>query len=246
MSNSDGHVRSVPSCITTNFARNETLMISRAQSRSGESSPGMRVSPVASRGDQLKAVTHERWVAAKTVQHCFGGCTRKRGSNATQSGLGNGSYNRARTVVSGTEANLDTVEQASISISPRDESSNQQSQKDQRLWSALKTSLLSEGLAPVDRPFAGLHTTDSEIRQATVPGYMEDSGNRASEDTTTMTMSFFSDQPGMKGTRNMEQLDLERSVMDRSMRPHRTASARLLETDPSPSSANRVNGYVKK
>lgn len=242
MSNGDGHVLAVQSCVTIDSARNETLMISHAQSRSGESSPGIRVSPVASRGEQLKAATHERWVDAKRVQHYFRGCTRKRGSNAAPSGLGKGSYNRTR-IVSEAEANsLDTANPTTTT--PLDESSIQQSEKDQRMWSALKTSLLSEGLAPLDRLFTGFHNTDSEIKQEIVPGCMEDGGDRSSGDTTTMT--FFDDQPGIEGTRNMEQLDLERSAMDRSMRPHRTASARLLATEPDPSSANRVNTYIRE
>lgn len=93
--------------------------------------------------------------------------------------------------------------------SPCQETSSQQSEKDQRMWSALKTSLLSEG-----------GDTDSSI-VGFLMGKTDDGGTPdGGSDSNTF----------LKGTRDMEQLDLERSAMDRTMRPHRVASARLLET----------------
>lgn len=244
MSSNDGHVFSDSSCIKTNTSRDETLMISRADSRGSGSSPGARVSPVATRGEQRKAAPRERWLAAKTVQHYFGGCSRDSGSSATPSGSGSSVYNKTR-IRSGKETTHvgRDVEIAGEPIdSTPDDSSVQQSEKDLRMWSALKTSLLSEGLAPVDRPFDGVHATDDQTRQEA--GYMQDARDGASGCTTNIPP--FDDQPGTKGTRNMEQLDLERSAMDRSMRPHRSASARLLETEPSRPSPSRVDRTFKE
>lgn len=201
------------------------------------------MSPVATRGEQRKAAPRERWLAAKTVQHYFGGRSRDSSSSATPTGSGIGIYNKTR-IRGGketTHAGRD-VEVAGETIdSTPDDSSVQQSEKDLRMWSALKTSLLSEGLTPVDRPLDGVHAADDEKRQEA--GYMEDASEGASGCTTKIPP--FSDQAGIRGTRNMEQLDLERSAMDRSMRPHRSASARLLETEPSRSSPPRVDRTSK-
>lgn len=93
--------------------------------------------------------------------------------------------------------------------SPCQETSSQQSEKDQRMWFALKTSLLAEE-----------GSTDSSIVGSRIGKTDDGSTPDCGSDNNTF----------LKGARDMEQLDLERSAMDRTMRPHRVASARLLET----------------
>lgn len=87
--------------------------------------------------------------------------------------------------------------------SPCQDTCSQQSEKDQRMWSALKTSLLSG--SPRDKEGSRFEYQNGRIDEE---GSNLDGGTE---------------------TRDLEQLDLERSAMDRSMRPHRVASARLLE-----------------
>ncbi|CAM9330120.1 unnamed protein product [Ectocarpus sp. 6 AP-2014] len=85
---------------------------------------------------------------------------------------------------------------------PSQDTCSQQSEKDQRMWSALKNSLLSG--SPRD-----MEGSRFEFQN----GRIDDGGNL----------------DGGTDPRDLEQLDLERSAMDRTMRPHRVASARLLE-----------------
>lgn len=108
--------------------------------------------------------------------------------------------------------------------SPCRETSSQQSEKDQRMWSALKTSLLTGSEGDTDPQFFGFGIGRTEGRASPNGGsdHLADSGNTAVGEERNYAV--------LKGTRDMEQLDLERSAMDRTMRPHRVASARLLET----------------
>ncbi|CAM9282626.1 unnamed protein product [Ectocarpus fasciculatus] len=97
--------------------------------------------------------------------------------------------------------------------SPSQDTCSQQSEKDQRMWSALKNSLLSG--SPRD-----MEGSSFEFQN----GRIDDGGN----------------PDGGTETRDLEQLDLERSAMDRTMRPHRVASARLLEKTQNPSVQAKV------
>lgn len=108
--------------------------------------------------------------------------------------------------------------------SPCRETSSQQSEKDQRMWSALKTSLLTGSEGDTDPPLFGFGIGRTEDRASPNGGSdgNEDSGNTLVGEERSYAV--------LKGTRDMEQLDLERSAMDRTMRPHHVASARLLET----------------
>lgn len=108
--------------------------------------------------------------------------------------------------------------------SPCQETSSQQSEKDQRMWSALKTSLLSEE-----------GDTDSSI----VGFRIGKTGDGGTYDGCSDKNTF------LKGTRDMEQLDLERSAMDRTMRPHRVASARLLETTQGSHKQTKVGYFYR-
>lgn len=123
----------------------------------------------------------------------------------------------------GGQGSSDKVEEAQGNTSPCQETSSQQSEKDQRMWSALKTSLLSGSEGDTDSTFLGLDRTDD--------GVTPDSGSFNNPDTEFAIRGVERNYAFLKGTRDMEQLDLERSAMDRTMRPHRVASARLLETN---------------
>lgn len=221
-------------------------MILRAEPRSGLSTSDERASRIANKGQQTKGGSFEKNIGTKTTQRSSGGSGRKQGSSLTPTGIRDDAYGGAaedgRNEKSDEEIGADRAENATIS--PRDESSVGRSEKDQRMWSALKTSLLSEGLAPGDKPFTGLCSTDFEMTPGGASGYVSDTRERTRGDSATI--NFFSHQPAMKGTRDMEQLDLERSAMDRTMRPNRAASTRLLETDSSPSSPNRVRDKVQR
>lgn len=107
--------------------------------------------------------------------------------------------------------------------SPCQETSSQQSEKDQRMWSALKTSLLTGSEGNTDTPFFGFGIGSTADR-ASPKGGSDDNAESSNTIAGERSYAF------LKGTRDMEQLDLERSAMDRTMRPHRVASARLLET----------------
>ena len=118
--------------------------------------------------------------------------------------------------------------------SPYGETSSQQSEKDQRMWSALKTSLLTGSEEDKEPPFFGFGIGRTEGRASPNGGsdHDTDSGNTVVGEERNYAV--------LKGTRDMEQLDLERSAMDRTMRPHRVASARLLETTQASSVQTKV------
>lgn len=120
--------------------------------------------------------------------------------------------------------------------SPCQETSSQQSEKDQRMWSALKTSLLTGSEGDTDPPFFGCRIGKTDGRAAPNGGSDDnaDSGNTIVDEESNYAV--------LKGTRDMEQLDLERSAMDRTMRPHRVASARLLETTHASPVHTKVGG----
>lgn len=115
-----------------------------------------------------------------------------------------GGENEANETRGGREAMQGAAQGA---ISPHDESSVQQSEKDQRMWSALKTSLLSGGSVLTDQSVVGLCSgrTDYEPTPGDLPAYVGDRDEEAGGDATRIT--FFSDRPGMKGNRDMEQLE---------------------------------------
>ncbi len=123
----------------------------------------------------------------------------------------------------GGQGSSDKAEEEQGNTSPCQETSSQQSEKDQRMWSALKTSLLSGSEADTDSTFLGLDRTDE--------GVSPDGGSVDNPDPDFAIRGEERHYAFLKGTRDMEQLDLERSAMDRTMRPHRVASARLLETN---------------
>lgn len=102
---------------------------------------------------------------------------------------------------------------------------SQQSEKDQRMWSALKTSLLTESEGDTDPPFFGFGIGRADGRAS------PNGGSDDNADARNTAVGEERNYAVLKGTRDMKQLDLERSAMDRTMRPHRVASARLLETD---------------
>lgn len=116
----------------------------------------------------------------------------------------------------------DKVEETQSNISSCQETSSQQSEKDQRMWSALKTSLLSGSEGDTDSTFLGLDKCDKRVISSGISDDNADTDFAIGGEEISYAF--------LKGTRDMEQLDLERSAMDRTMRPHRVASARLLET----------------
>jgi len=123
----------------------------------------------------------------------------------------------------GGQGSSDKVEEAQGNTSPCQETSSQQSEKDQRMWSALRTSLLSGSEGDTDSAFLGLGRTDE--------GANPDGGSVDYAEPVFALGGEGRNYAFLKGTRDLEQLDLERSAMDRTMRPHRVASARLLETN---------------
>ncbi|CAM9112628.1 unnamed protein product [Scytosiphon promiscuus] len=88
---------------------------------------------------------------------------------------------------------------------------NHQNDKDQRMWSALRTSLLSISGEDTDPTIVGLRIGSIE------DGRSSDGGSACNRSSRIVVR------------RDMEQLHLERSAMDRTIRPHRIASARALE-----------------
>ncbi|CAN0129337.1 unnamed protein product [Ascophyllum nodosum] len=108
-------------------------------------------------------------------------------------------------------------------------SSRQQNERDQRMWSALKTSIFSGGEVNVDTSCDGLDLSMAKTGIG-VSTLQHNDYLKAEVAKEPRTCAHF------KGARNMEQLDLERSLMDRTVRPHRVVTARALKTnDESPS-----------
>lgn len=123
--------------------------------------------------------------------------------------------------------------------SPCRDTSSQQSEKDQRMWSALKTSLLTGCEGDTDPPFFGFGIGRTEGRAS------PHGGSDGNADAGNTVVGEERNNAFLKGTRDMEQLDLERSAMDRTMRPHRVASARLLETTQASPVQTKVGGVSK-
>lgn len=197
-----------------------------------ESSPEVRTSAVSTLVER---------VAANTTYKFSGSSTRNNGNENTRPVDNTRDYSRP---VPGSDGEMyvfvadDKVGNNQGHRSPGQENSSQQSEKDQRMWSALKTSLLTRSEGDTDRcyngPNSGKIETDDTPRGSGV--YIEgESGEVGGE-----TRNFYF----LKGARDMEQLDLERSAMDRTMRPHRVASARLLETNQECLSPSKVSVWV--
>lgn len=171
---------------------------SQGKSSQGQGLQGGRGSSVSTFAEELKVAPQARDSSGSSVW-----------KSVTHQGCGTHGYGgRGSSDGAGGWAEF-AEEREQSNHSPCQETSSQQSEKDQRMWSALKTSLLSEE-----------GDTDSSIVGFRI-GRTDDEGTPdGGSDSNTF----------LKETRDMEQLDLERSAMDRTMRPHRVASARLLET----------------
>ncbi|CAM9155374.1 unnamed protein product, partial [Choristocarpus tenellus] len=118
------------------------------------------------------------------------------------------------------------------------ELAHQQQEKDQRLWSALRTTLLSSMKTDEfgnSGKVKGMELTSEDI-----------SFSRAGlEPSLTPSVGIDGKEVGRDMSRNMQQLDFERSAMDRNMRLHRIASARI-ETKVEPSSSFTVENKFKQ
>lgn len=245
-----GSMRSVPSRATTGVSAEESLMISPSRNfgvHSSTASSGVRVSPVATLSGQFKAASRARRVAAKTAHHYSRYVVAKRGFDS-ETNLGT-SANCCIRPESTSEQDLriesgEEGEPGQDTRLPCHEISSlasQQSEKDQRMWSALKTTLLSghENEVQEDPYYVGLRTGRPNHARVQSGGthYNREAGIGVSGDGRSYAF--------LKGTRDMEQLDLERSAMDRTMRPHRVASARLLETNQGSPSPSKVSTLVE-
>lgn len=115
-----------------------------------------------------------------------------------------------------------------VGRSPSQSSSLQRSRRDERMWSALKSTLLSEAAGPSNESRQSIgsspETTGDKGLHRCVPDSAAGPAEQASADVARMAI--LSDRLGIDATRDMEQLHRERSVMDRTMRLHRSASAR--------------------
>lgn len=111
-----------------------------------------------------------------------------------------------------------------------DEASTPQSERDQRMWSALKTSIMSEGEVNTDTQRHGqeFSIARTEISGASTLKQNDCIGVKTLEGAV------------VKGARDMENIDVERGDTDGTLRPHRVASARLLESSKEFSRSNKV------
>lgn len=197
----------------------------------GKESPVGRASPATTLANQFKA----QKVAAQTAYACSGSSDWRNVYGNTQqdvgangfSGQGFGGEEEMGLSLGGDEAKGEQRAHP-----PCHETLSQQSEKD--LWSALKTSLLSGSKPHVDPPHDNLRIRRTEERSTpNADGCYVDNGcirgNGEARGYGFLTEA-----------RDMEQLDQERSAMDRTMRPHRIASARLLETNRNPPSPINV------
>lgn len=233
------NARSVPLRAKAAAACKETLLISHSRyfdSNSGEGLPEERALPISSLANQFKAAPRARRVATKTVHHYAEAPAWKKGCGGTMQGVRSNDYDTP-----GSEGQQDVA----VSIekyegrlqgrcSPCQETASQQSEKDQRMWSALKTSLLAGSERLTDQLLVGLRSGSTNNRDTPVCGSNHIGDMGVGVGTKARSYVCF------KGTRDMEQLDLERSAMDRTMRPHRVASARLLETNQDSLSPSKV------
>lgn len=211
----------------------------------GESLSGVRRSPLATERQQLEVrpTLRRRRVDPKVDRQCRSGCsTWEEKGYTTKQFLRAKCYRRSERRgdswfdVAAESDNDDQDPNAHVSHRGI---SVDQSEKDQRTWSALKTSLLHGSEMQVAPRVVGVSVED-EGRGSTLvdPGH-----NFGREDART---SFGAQSFAFAGgTRCMEQLDFERSAMDRTARPNRVASARLLDntTQESPT-RNNVSPYV--
>lgn len=224
-----------------NVSCEESLMISRSryfESRWSEGSPALRASPVSTVVDQVKATPRARRVPSKeTAKHHPGSLAWRRGhgGNVQDSEPGSGSKPESGDDDDMGDGAGRECRREQRPHSPCQETSSQQSEKDQRMWSALKTSLLSGNDIRTD-PYVGIGTGRAEYRE------IADGRDYIGIGTDAETRSY----AFLRGTRDMEQLDLERSAMDRTMRPHRVASARLLETNQESPSPNKVGTTTQR
>lgn len=184
---------------------------SQAKCMQRNSSRGGRRSRVATLAEQFKASSQ----ASNGFESSAGKSGRSRGQSSSERRPGN-------------EAEAgDWTEQADEREQDErplcEEMLSHQNEKDQRMWSALKTSLLSGTGKDADPSIVGLQI-----------GRIDDEGTS------------YGDSNYIRGSRivvarDMEQLDLERSAMDRTIRPHRIASARALEASQNSPSQTKVS-----
>ncbi|CAM9396645.1 unnamed protein product, partial [Hapterophycus canaliculatus] len=152
--------------------------------------------------DQFKVSSHSR----DGSESCAWKSEHSRG---TQSNGERGTRNEAE--AGGWTERAEEKEQGDYSLCH--EMASRQNEKDQRMWSALKNSLLSKSREDADSSIAGFRTARID------DGGNSDGGSNCNGDSRIVVR------------RDMEQLDLERSAMDRTIRPHRIASARALEAN---------------
>lgn len=199
----------------------------------GEESPVGLTSPATTLASQVKA--HK--VAARTAYACSGSSDwRNVYGNSQQDAVGNGFSGPGFGAEDDLRVSLgDNEGRGEERVSPPcHETSSHQSEKDQRMWSALKTSLLSGSEAHADPPHDNLRIGRTEERGTPngVDRYVDKGGINGNDEARGYGF--------LTEARDMEQLDQERSAMDRTMRPHRIASARLLETTRNSSSPIKV------
>ena len=104
------------------------------------------------------------------------------------------------------------------------------------MWSALKTSIFSGGEVNVDTSCDGLDLSMAKTGIG-VSTLQHNDYLKAEVAKEPRTCAHF------KGARNMEQLDLERSLMDRTVRPHRVVTARALKTNDESPSLSKVGSW---
>lgn len=226
----NGDLRSAPSKVPT-ATTVATSPSGFFEAYPGVESPVGRTSPATTLANQFKA--HK--VASRTAYACSGSSDWRNVYGNTQQDVGAKGFNGSG--FSGEEemgVSLDGDEgrEAQRTHPPCHETSSQQSEKD--LWSALKTSLLSRSEAHADPPHDKVRIGRTEER-----GALNDDGRQVGNggirgNDEARGYGFLTE------ARDMEQLDQERSAMDRTMRPHRIASARLLETSRNPPSPIKV------
>lgn len=226
----NGDLRSAPSKVPA-AATVATSPSGFFEAYPGKESPVGRTSPATALANQFK--THK--VTSRTAHVCsgssdwrnpYGNTQQEIGANASN-GSGLGGEEEMGVSLGGDEGR-----EAQAAYPPYHETSSQQSEKD--LWSALKTSLLSRSEAHADPPHDKIGIGRTEERRAlNDDGRYVGNGNIRGNGEAR-GYGFLTE------ARDMEQLDQERSAMDRTMRPHRIASARLLETSRNPPSPNKV------
>ena len=229
----DGDLRSAPSKVTV-AATMATSPSGCFEAHSGKDSPGGRESPATTVASQFNS----HITSSGTAYACSGPSDWRNVYGSNQQGVGTNA-------ISG--LGFDGEEEMGLSLGdnegrgvqrarlPCHKTSSQQSEKDQRMWSALKTSLLSRSEAHADPPYENLRIGRVEDSRGTLHDDGRYVGNGSIRGNGEARGYGFLTQ-----ARDMEQLDQERSAMDRTMRPHRIASARLLETSRNSPSPNKV------